>query len=252
LTPASIRDVTPDSSLALLDLIMAIAEFDRFADQYYNQHKLNIAITGEAPEYFSEYKIIELNRILDCYKIDVSTIFDFGSGIGNSIPYFRRHFSKATLTCGDVSLRSLELSRSRFPEAENYLLIEGAGIPAEDGSFDVAFSACAFHHIPDTEHVFWLRELYRITRPGGLIVIFEHNPFNPFTVHAVNTCPFDLNAKLIKARDLTRRVEDAGWDEASVRYHLFFPRALAFLRFLELRLQWLPLGAQYSASARKV
>ncbi len=56
-----------------------------------------------------------------------------------------------------------------------------------------------------------LRELHRITRQGGLIAVFEHNPLNPLTVHAVNTCSFDANAKLILARDLARRLRAAGW-----------------------------------------
>ena len=42
-------------------------------------------------------------------------------------------------------------------------------------------------------------ELKRVLRAGGACVIFEHNPLNPLTVQAVNTCPFDENAVLIKA-----------------------------------------------------
>ena len=36
---------------------MDSAEFDSFADEYYQQHVANIAITGENPEYFHEYKV---------------------------------------------------------------------------------------------------------------------------------------------------------------------------------------------------
>ena len=97
----------------------------------------------------------------------------------------------------------------------------------------------------------WLRELYRITKPRGLIAIFEHNPWNPLTVHAVNTCLFDENAKLIVARDMARRLADAGWVSPQIQYNLFFPRALSLLRPLESGLRWLPLGAQYAVLARK-
>jgi hypothetical protein len=108
-----------------------------------------------------------------------------------------------------------------------------------------------FHHIPHEEHVTWLKELHRITRAGGLIAIFEHNPLNPLTVHAVNTCPFDENAKLIFARSLAKRLSAAGWASPRIQYNLFFPRGLAGLRPLEAGLGWLPLGAQYVAFARK-
>ncbi|MGY3449102.1 class I SAM-dependent methyltransferase [Bradyrhizobium sp. USDA 4353] len=227
------------------------AEFDRFADAYEDQHRANVAVTGEGPEYFAEYKIRLLRRIVDRSGVDVSQICDFGAGIGNSIPFFRRYFPAAALTNADVSERSLALARQRHPGGGESLLIEQDHIPCEAGRFDVVFSACVFHHIPHDQHAAWLRELHRITRPGGLIAVFEHNPLNPLTVRAVNTCPFDENAELILARDLARRLHDAGWRAPRTQYSLFFPRALAWLRPLEEMLGWLPLGAQYVALARK-
>ena len=228
------------------------AEFDRFADAYDDQHRDNVAVTGESPEYFAEYKIKQLRQIVEHDRIEVSRICDFGSGIGNSIPFFRRYFPDVALTSADVSERSLALGKQRYPEAGRCVLIEDNRIPSEADAFDIVFSACVFHHIPHDEHVMWLEELHRITRPGGLIAIFEHNPLNPLTVHAVNTCPFDENAKLIFARDLTKRLGAAGWTSSRIQYNLFFPRALAALRPLEARLGWLPLGAQYVAVARKM
>ena len=142
-------------------------------------------LLARSPEYFSEYKIRELCLIANRQGETPSSVFDFGSGIGNSIPYFREYFAGATLTCGDVSSRSIELSKSRYPGDETYTLIEGDRIPIENDSFDLTFSACVFHHIPHRDHTRWFRELFRITRSGGMIVVFEHNPLNPLTVQAV-------------------------------------------------------------------
>jgi SAM-dependent methyltransferase len=228
------------------------AEFDRFADAYYDQHRENIAVTGESPEYFAEYKIRQLRQIVERDEIAVSRICDFGSGIGNSIPFFRKYFPAAALTSSDVSERSLTLSQQRYPGDATCVLIENGRIPCDADAFDLVFSACVFHHIPHDEHVMWLRELYRVTRRGGLCAVFEHNPLNPLTVHAVNTCPFDENARLIFARDFAKRLNAAGWMPAQVQYNLFFPRGLARLRPLEAWLGWLPLGAQYVAFARKM
>ena len=91
------------------------AEFDRFADEYHDQHVKNVAVTGEGPEYFAEYKIRKLRQIVDREQMGVSRICDFGSGIGNSIPFFRTHFPQASLTSCDVSERSLALSKQRYP-----------------------------------------------------------------------------------------------------------------------------------------
>lgn len=227
------------------------AEFDRFADEYESQHRQNIAITGENPEFFAEYKISQLATFVPDLAAVPAKILDFGSGIGNSIPFFRKHLPNALLTCADASSRSIELSRKRFPGQERFVLVKGNEIPLDTNSFDVTFSACVFHHIAHEDHRHWLAEMLRVTRPGGLLVIFEHNPFNPLTVRAVNTCPFDENAKLISARALIRSMSDAGWVRSQHCYHLFFPRALAGLRPIEKHLGWFALGAQYSARARK-
>ena len=195
-------------------------EFDRFANEYYNQPRANVAVTGEGPEYFAEYKVRKLRQAVDRNNIGVSE-------------------------------RSLALSKQRYPDSTNYLLIENDSVPSAADAFDVVFSACVFHHIAHEEHAMWLRELHRITKPGGLIAIFEHNPLNPLTVHAVNTCPFDVNAKLLFASNLAQRLAEAGWASPRIRYNLFFPRRLAVLRPIEDKLGWLPLGAQYVALARK-
>lgn len=227
------------------------AEFDRFADEYHQQHRANIAVTGEEPAYFAEYKIERLAQAASNLAITSDNVLDFGSGIGNSIPHFRRLMPESHLVCADVSRRSLDLAAARFGGGFTPSLIEDQRISALDNSFSVSFSACVFHHIPHDEHEHWLSELRRVTRPGGMLCIFEHNPLNPLTLRAVNTCPFDVNAHLVRARDLVERFRAAGWDKPIVAYHVFFPRFLSRLRKMDPHLSRLPVGAQYSVTATK-
>ncbi len=229
---------------------MQAAEFDGFADEYYTQHSANISVTGERPEYFAEYKIAVLRGLMDQKRLRTDRIIDFGSGIGASVAFFRKYFPASQLTCADASVRSMALSQSRFPGRESYLEIDSDAVPSTAASFDLAFSACVFHHIDHAEHGRWLRELRRTVAPGGALVIFEHNPYNPLTVRAVNTCPFDANARLIRASKLRAAATAAGWRDVEIRYHLFFPHMLAALRSAEPALAWLPLGGQYSLFAQ--
>ncbi len=176
-------------------------------------------------------------------------MLDFGAGIGTSVPFVRKHLPQIRLTCLDVSARSLDLGRARFSGQATFVQFDGSTLPFPAQTFDIAFAACVFHHIDHREHVGLLKELRRVLAPGGMAIIFEHNPLNPLTVRAVNSCPFDENAILIPAKIMRDRMIAAGYAAARIRYRIFFPRALRALRPLERLMTWLPLGAQYYACA---
>jgi SAM-dependent methyltransferase len=227
------------------------AEFDRFADEYRALHAANIRLSGESPDFFAEYKVADVAATLGARLGENPAILDFGAGVGTSVPYFRKYFPRCRLTCLDVSHRSLEVGRARFEGQAEFVHFNGARVPFADGSFDLVFFACVLHHIPHGEHPALLAEAHRVLSPRGMLVVFEHNPHNPLTVHAVNTCPFDANAVLLKAGSLKRSAARAGFRPGVLRYRIFFPGALRALRPLERGLRWLPLGAQYSFHAAK-
>ncbi len=236
----------PDWSSAL-----NTAEFDKFADEYHAMHARNIAVSGESPEYFAHYKIRDVAFELRRAGIAARRILDFGAGVGNSVPHIVRLLPGVHLTCADVSRQSLDIARSRYAcSSVRYIELGGAKLPFENGTFDAVFSACVFHHIPAEEHGLWLKELRRVTRSEGMVLVYEHNPLNPVTCSAVRQCPFDENAVLIRSRQLHRSLEAAGWSEVRIHFRLFFPHFLAFARPAERLLARLPLGAQYYATAR--
>ncbi len=225
------------------------AEFDRFADEYRALHAANIRLSGESPEFFAEYKVADVADLLACRLVAEPAILDFGAGVGTSVPYFRKYFPRCRLTCLDVSHRSLEVGHARFGGQAEFVHFSGVRVPFAVGSFDLVFFACVLHHIAHDEHPALLAEARRVLRPGGMLVVFEHNPYNPLTVHAVNTCPFDANAVLLTPARLKRSAARAGFPPGVLRYRIFFPHALRALRPLERGLRWLPLGAQYSYHA---
>ena len=230
------------------------AEFDKFADEYYTSHAAGIAISGEGPEYFSEYKLKDIALEFGWPsepKIQTANVLDFGAGIGNSIPYVRKYFPSARLVCLDPSRRSLEVAERRFNDMARYAHYDGGDIPFPADHFDIAYAMCVFHHIDHGDHIRLLRELLRVVRPGGSLFIFEHNPYNPLTARVVNNCPFDENARLISGNDMKKRILRAGFSKTQVRYRVFFPRIFRIFRPLEAALAWLPLGGQYYVHARK-
>jgi len=94
-----------------------------------------------------------------------------------------------------------------------------------------------------------MKVLYQRLTPGGTIVIFEHNPFNPVTRKIVNDCPYDKDAVLLRPSELKTLLVDAGLLVHRSVYCLFVPPSLSALLPLESKLGWLPLGGQYWVTA---
>jgi SAM-dependent methyltransferase len=230
---------------------MSDAEFDRFARSYREVHRTNIALTGEEPEYFADYKMRDFaTAILAGGAPQDGQYLDFGSGVGASITPFYRHLPRARLVCADVSERSLEQSQRQNGDLSAYVLIENGRLPIQNHSIDGAFACCVFHHISHSQHGQALAELRRVLRPGAPLMVYEHNPLNPLTMRAVNSCPLDTNAVLIDGPEMTRRCAAQGFHHPRLEYRVFFPSALKRLRPIEHYLRWLPLGAQYAIHAK--
>ena len=177
-------------------------------------------------------------------------ILDFGGGVANSVTHFRKYLPNAAVTCLDVSFESLRVGKTRYPSGVTFVDFDGSRIPFAEGSFDCVFAGCVFHYIDHEVHLSLFKEIRRVMIVRGLFMVYEHNPYNPLTLRAVRTSPFDENAKLIRAPAVAQALSEAGFAPTAYQYRVFFPHALAFLRGLEKHLAWLPLGAQYFVYCR--
>ena len=82
-------------------------------------------------------------------------------------------------------------------------------------------------------------------------MIYEHNPYNPLTRHAVNTCSFDENAVFLKRTEVAKLFVKAGMEVVMHEYRIFFPAFLKLLLPIEKYLAWLPLRAQHFVVGKK-
>ena len=104
--------------------------------------------------------------------------------------------------------------------------------------------------MPEDGQDSFLAEMARVTRPGGIVAVFEHTPLNPVTRKVVRDCVFDENAVLLRACPLASRMRRAGLSVAEIRQILFLPVAApAWLRLERRLLAKIPLGAQYFVAA---
>jgi SAM-dependent methyltransferase len=96
-------------------------------------------------------------------------ILEVGIGDGDNLPWL----SPAWEVHGvDIARTRLEGCLRRFPSMAGRLAwAEGEALPYRDASFDACLSVGGFNYYGDHEAA--LREMFRVTRPGGTIVIAD-------------------------------------------------------------------------------
>ena len=226
------------------------AVFDDWSSDYADMHRQSVGWAGDDLDFYAAYKVKDAAALSRHADLRVDTVLDFGCGIGNSLPHFLRAFPDAAIHGVDVSAQSLAIAERRCGGRAMLQTYDGKRLPYADGAFDLAFTACTFHHIPQEQHAGLLAEIRRIVRRGGLFVLFEHNPRNPLTRRAVRLCPFDADAVLIDANTMQSAIERAEFDRVLTAYRLFFAGPLAALRPIEPAFAALPIGAQYRVCGR--
>jgi SAM-dependent methyltransferase len=210
-------------------------KFDAYASNYRTLVETSIKASGEAPEYFSEYK---LNCLLRLGAPTREPVLDFGAGVGAVTTQLVKRFED--VTAYELSPASLNELKRRLPGVT--AVAEETDI--QDGRFSSAVCSGVLHHVPKSERASLMTRLRRKLRPGGRLFVFEHNPLNPLTRRAIKLCPFDDDAVLLFPWELRSLLGEAGFRVERLDFIVFFPRALAPLRPLEPYLRRVIFGAQ--------
>jgi len=111
----------------------------------------------------------------------------------------------------DPSQGMLDVMAETEPEVRG-VRGDGAELPFEDASFDVVTTVAALHHIAEPAAVHaTLGEMARVARPGGRIVVWDHNPRNPYWRNLMKRVPQDDGSeRLIPEEEVVRGLRDGG------------------------------------------
>lgn len=224
--------------------------FDSYPDKYTNTVNDAISFTGLGVDFFTRVKAAYIADLCNAHFEDVTSVraLDIGCGVGNFHGLLNPLFGE--LYGVDVSRRSIEKAIQDHPGV-HYQSYDGLRLPFEDDSFDLVYSICVMHHVPPHQWQNFVREMKRVLRKGGLVLVFEHNPRNPLTMRAVNNCEFDDDAVLLPGGTIVSMFEDAGFASIKEQFILSLPAASRILRILDSWVSRLGLGAQYYVSASK-
>jgi ubiquinone/menaquinone biosynthesis C-methylase UbiE len=104
-------------------------------------------------------------------------VLDVGCGTG----YLTRRAAHAVGRTGrvvgvDPAVEVIEYARSVSPPQCDFHVAGGEAIPEPDASFDVVVSCLAVHHIPPQRRSAAFKEMHRVLRPGGKLLIADFRP----------------------------------------------------------------------------
>jgi SAM-dependent methyltransferase len=225
-------------------------DFDRAADDYSRRVEGAVSFAGQEHGFFLDAKVAVLEEtIARRFGPAVEpSLLDLGCGVGEISRRLDRGGRR--LLGADVALGVLRRAQRALPR-RRFVRFDGRRLPFRDGGFDLVLAVCVVHHVPPRAWPGFFAEMARVVRPGGLAVVFEHNPLNPLTRWAVSRCEFDADAVLLGARTVRALLAGAGLAVGERGHLLFFPWAGGPWRWLERKLRAVPLGAQYFVAGEK-
>jgi SAM-dependent methyltransferase len=226
-------------------------DFNQAKDRYRSAIEGSVAFTGTDHAFFIAEKgkmILDLARRRFAGR--KLKLLDVGCGHGFVHPMLLDAGHEVTGV--EIAEEVLEMAAKTNPAA-CYLPYDGQVLPAPDASFDMVMVMCVVHHVPVPQWGDFLKELRRVLRPDGVIVIFEHNPINPVVNYLFHYGfgGMDKGATMIGRRKLERLLSKTGCSGIQSGYIFFTPFGSRFFRWLDRVLAWLPLGAQYMTLAGK-
>ena len=142
-----------------------------------------------------------------------SSIIDVATGTGNqALEFAKRHND---VTGVDLSRAMLERAGKRVKPSLRlkFLRANAACLPFKDGSFDYASISLALHDMPGEVEIAVLKEMRRVTKPSGEILIVEYENLSHGLKSALNSLIRLYESKYYRdfaRRDLRGLLAEAG------------------------------------------
>jgi trans-aconitate methyltransferase len=223
------------------------AQFDHHARTYDDDLQRGLRLSGESADYFARRRAEAVAGHVSAVGVHAATVIEFGCGTGNNVFFLRTALGCTRFVGLEVAPAALEVARGRYSDdGISFALVDNF---AERQCADLVFLNGVMHHVPVDRRVQELRRIHSLLRPGGLLALFENNPFNPGTHLVMRRIPFDRDVAMINPYRMKSMLRNAGFTHTQLRFHFVFPRVLRSLRWCETYLECMPLGAQYCVFA---
>lgn len=176
------------------------------------QHALYTAVAHEYddvfPKHVAEHYIEKRTSLVKDLLPLGGLVLDVGCGTGQLA---------AAIAAEGYDVFGVDLSASMVARARARGLVGTyAGVttalPFGDGAFDLALTVATLHHLETPERVrATVSEMGRVVKPGGFIVLWDHNPANPYWPILMKRVPQDSgDERLVPLDEILDDVRAAG------------------------------------------
>jgi ubiquinone/menaquinone biosynthesis C-methylase UbiE len=184
---------------------MSHTHFDEIAGRY----------DESLPSHVVEHYLGKRTAYVLAHSPPPARVLDLGCGTG--VLAGRLAESGYEVTGADPSAGMLGEMRRRFPGVRA-VEASGTDLPFADGEFDLSLSVATMHHIAgpgDVQRA--LGEMARVVRPGGKVLVWDHNPRNPYWPHLMKRVPQDQgDERLIPLEELLDGLRAGGAEPVEV------------------------------------
>jgi len=152
---------------------MAEAGAELWADRSFLrevQYKTDVNLAARQSIYAYQQPPVDLiGRVLDlATTTGAEVVADIGCGNGLYLAELARRGHAGPVLGADISAGMLHAARGRTRQAA-LLVADANALPVRDAAADLTLAMHMLYHVPEPDHA--VRELRRITRPGGRLIV---------------------------------------------------------------------------------
>lgn len=221
-----------------------MSEFDLTKNAYIEKHNDSLVL-GLTHDDFRKQKTGWVRDFIT--KVKPHHLLDFGFGAGELLEDVSGLVPRISGVDPSAVLR-LELANKLASKAHLVASID----EIENASIDLITCFNVLHHIPREARVHTSEQMMKKLKPGGTVLIWEHNPLNLGTQFVVCRCEYDHDAVLLMKSEVAKLFGKL--ECVSSEYVNVTPPSLhkkAFFSSVERWFKSVPVGAQYRSVFRK-
>ena len=194
---------------------------------------LNVFAFGQMGKYFSDIGESFSNYVKTVHpEFKPEKILDCGCSVGHNTLPWAKNFPDAEVTGIDVAPGLMRYASARAASLEiptNFVQMDATKLDIEDESVDVVFSSMFLHELPLKDIRKYMKEAFRVLKPGGLLLTMElpaNEKMGPYESFYLDwDCFYNKEPyyKPFRDQDYTKLVTDAGFPKDAF-FELELPR----------------------------